>query len=97
MSDAYERAQAERRQGPPVTHELKTWPGFFGAVMSGDKRFEVRKADRPFKVGDRLCLREWDPQAETYTGAVLMVSVTFILSGGQFGIEPGYVVMGIAS
>lgn len=42
-------------------HVLKTWPAPFAAVLSGEKRHEIRKADRPFAVGDVLQLREWDP------------------------------------
>lgn len=95
MSDAYARAQAERRHGPPVTHELKTWPVYYGAVACGDKPFEVRKADRDFKVGDLLFLREWCPERKVYTGASLIRSVTYVLKGGQFGIEPGHVVLGL--
>lgn len=78
-----------------TTHRLKTWPTFFGAVMSRTKPFEVRKNDRDFQPGDILCLEEWDPESEAYTGSRLLKHVTYVLHGGQFGIEPGYVVMGI--
>jgi hypothetical protein len=42
-----------------TTHELKTWPGPFAAVLSGEKTHEVRKNDRGYAVGDRLLLREY--------------------------------------
>ena len=35
-----------------MTHALKTLPGYFKAVESGKKNFEVRIFDRPFKVGE---------------------------------------------
>lgn len=79
-----------------TTHELKTWPSYFNAVMNGIKQFEVRKADRPFKIGDVLLLREYDPNEEKYTGAVVTRQINYILPGGQFGIEEGYVVLGLA-
>jgi hypothetical protein len=82
-------------------HELKTWPEFFDAVRDGRKTFEVRYNDRGFQTGDLLVLRKWDPRTEVYgeyveppsVSAPLHRRVTYVLSG--FGIEPGYVVMGL--
>ena len=42
-----------------MTHELKTWPEFFGPVWTGEKKFEIRKNDRDFAPGDTLLLREY--------------------------------------
>jgi ribosomal protein S17 len=78
-----------------MIHELKCWPDFYEAVLNGNKTFEVRKDDRGFKVGDILHLREWNPKTETYSGRELARTVTYILRGGQLGIEEGYVVMGL--
>lgn len=79
------------------THHLKTWPEFFQAVLRREKTFEVRKDDRPggFHVGDWLRLAEWDPEREQFTGYTATVRVCYYLPGGQFGIEPGYCVLGI--
>lgn len=46
---------------PYRVHVLKAWPEPFAAVVRGVKRFEVRKDDRGFEVGDRLVLREYEP------------------------------------
>jgi hypothetical protein len=78
-----------------MTHDLKTWPEFFRAVQQKKKEFEVRKNDRDFKVGDVLHLREWSPEMLDYTGFSTTRTVTYILRGGQFGIAPDYVVMGL--
>lgn len=45
--------------------------------------------------GDTLLLQEWDNRRERYTGREVEVEVTYLLRGGQFGVEPGYVVMGL--
>ena len=76
-------------------HDLKTWPEYFNEVFLGHKTFEVRKNDRDFKVGDYLILKEWDPNTNSYTGRMLARKVSYILKGGEFGVEEGYVVMSI--
>lgn len=79
-----------------MTHALKTWPEYYKAVESGQKNFEVRRNDRPFKVGDTLLLQEWDNKKEEYTDKELRKGVTYILKGRQeFGIFGDYVVMGL--
>lgn len=76
-----------------MTHALKTWPEYFMAIERGDKLFEVRKFDRPFMVGDKLILQEYDPTSQKYTGKELHFGVTCIVD--TFGVKKGYVVMGI--
>jgi hypothetical protein len=64
------------------THDLKTWPDEWFAVATGLKRFDARKADRHYKVGDTLRLHEWLPEHEKYTGRVVNVEVLYMLPGG---------------
>lgn len=92
-----------------MRHELKTWPAPFAAVEDGLKTFEIRRADRPFSVGDRLRLREWIPSvtgepsdsgepsdfAGYYTGCEVEVEVTFLEAGGQRGLPDNLCVMAI--
>jgi hypothetical protein len=79
-------------------HHLKTWPQFWYAVGRGDKNFEVRKDDRAYQTGDTLMLEYYDPEEPqpVYHHEPIERIVTFVLPGGQFGIEPGYVVMGLS-
>lgn len=81
----------------PKTHELKTWKEFYEAVVSGHKTFEVRKDDRNFQEGDYLKLIEVDPDDNEMkpTGKRSYYCITYILKGEQWGIMPGYVVLGI--
>lgn len=76
-------------------HELKCLPPYFHAIRLKEKKFEVRRDDRGFQKGDTLYIREWDPaMGGRYTGNDEFRRVKYILTGGQFGIEPGYVVLG---
>ncbi len=82
-----------------MEHELKTWPEFFDAIVSGKKTFEVRRNDRSFRVGDTLHLRRFDPETlynhDRYDGQEVRASVTYVMHGGHFGLAEGWVCMGI--
>lgn len=87
-------------------HKVKCGPAYFDAIASGAKPFDVRRDDRGYQRGDILVLRrtredrltevdyklighEWVAKHE------LRREITYVLTGGQFGIEPGYVVLGL--
>lgn len=78
-------------------HVLKTWEEYFWEVVSQKKTFELRKNDRDFKVGDELLLECYDGKKNKYLNASTKVKVTYILEGGSFGLEKGYVILGIKS
>ncbi|MDM8159057.1 ASCH/PUA domain-containing protein [Labilibaculum sp. K2S] len=78
-----------------MKHLLKIWPKYFEEVAKGTKTFEVRKNDRGFEVGDILILAEYSISIQSFTGRVIEKKVTYILEGGSFGIEKGFVVMGL--
>jgi Domain of unknown function (DUF3850) len=88
-----------------MEHELKTWMPYYEAVLSGDKPFEVRRNDRCFHRYDVLWLREWDQcNAERdsltsdnahYTGRHHKRPITYVLTGVEFGVREGYVVLGL--
>lgn len=77
-------------------HELKIWKEYFEEVFMGRKTFEVRKNDRNFQKGDILILKEWDNEKQEYTGRQMARGISYILNGGQFGVENGFVVMALA-
>lgn len=73
-------------------HELKCWPLPFQATIDRQKHHEVRRADRPFAVGDMLFLREWDPLVDgevKYTGRTLRARVTYISAPSSWEL-PGH-------
>lgn len=53
-------------------HELKIWPQYYSRVKDGSKTFEVRDNDRDFKWGDKVYLREWDPELNDYTPSPIL-------------------------
>lgn len=62
-----------------MIHELKIHPEYFDATLHELKTFELRRADRPFHVGDTLCLREFDPETFSYSGRILNRVVTYLM------------------
>lgn len=75
-----------------MIHELKIFPEYYNAVVSGLKTFEVRYNDRDFKVGDSLILKEYS--GVSYTGRQTNVVVTYIVDDPSYCKE-GYVIMSI--
>jgi hypothetical protein len=85
-------------------HVLKTWPTYFYAIANGSKNFEVRRDDRGFQKGDILRLQCFDPKSGLWVldgcsngskPKTIIKRISYILTGGHFGVEPGYVVMGL--
>lgn len=76
-------------------HTLKTDFGLMPDIRNRIKTFDVRKNDREFKVGDTLLLHGWNKKTEKYTDQKIKVEVTYILPGGQYGIQKGFVVLAI--
>lgn len=86
------------------THILKTDPEAFEAVFMGVKTYELRFADRCFRVGDSLVLKEtrysgvsmksWGAQLE-YTGREYMTKIKHILRGPTYGLMEGWVILSI--
>ena len=75
-------------------HHLKCHVQYFDAIARGEKNFEVRRNDRDFQLGDVLILHRYDPR-QGYRFVELRRRVTYVLPGGQFGIEPDYVVLAL--
>lgn len=83
-------------------HTMKCWPRYFRALLDGTKTFEIRQADRDFRVGDLLEEVEWDATLEPGsdgwgqdTGRRAIFRITYIMWGPAFGLEDGWVCMAI--
>jgi len=76
-----------------MTHELKILPEYFNDSLRM-KKFELRKDDRDYKVGDTLILKEYDNGS--FTGAEVGYTITYILRDvPQYGLKEGYAILGL--
>lgn len=79
--------------------ELKTWPNSFQAIWDGLKTYEVRVADRPFKLWTVVHLREYDPAKKKYTGREMAANITYTTQpywlDAMYGIGTKIIVLGI--
>lgn len=77
-----------------MTHELKILPKWFEDVKSGKKNFEIRRADRDFKVGDTLVLKEYEKGR--YTGREIERTIQYIYKGdGSYGLSEEFWILGL--
>lgn len=77
-----------------TVHEIKIVQPHFDNQNDGTKTFELRKDDRPYKVGDTLKLRLWDQERQEFMGRCLHRRVLGILRAKDGdGIADGYCIM----
>lgn len=76
-----------------MVHNLKILPMYFEEVRLGNKTFELRKNDRHYNVGDTLILKEFD--GNNYTKRELTREITYILQGGNYGLDKDYCILGM--
>ena len=76
-----------------MEHELKILPEYFEALRSSRKKFELRRNDRGFSVGDILILREWN--GKDYSGRCVRCHVDYMLENCD-GLDPRYVIMSVS-
>lgn len=74
--------------------ELKIWPEPFKAILNGRKRYEVRKTDRDFRIGNIIMLREFLPKKEQYSGEFFLGKITYITKAGTWGLPNNLCIFG---
>ena len=83
------------------THEIKLNIEFAEAVLSGEKRFEIRKNDRGYQkgdhvrftvVGDSITLAQMNDEIQALEN--MEFEITYVISG--WGLENGVIAFGIA-
>lgn len=75
-------------------HDLKCHAPYFDEVKMGFKRFEIRKNDRFYQMGDIIRLFRYISTKYGWSKDLKAEPLRFvagpILQGGQFGLEAGY-------
>ncbi len=74
------------------THHLKIKSEYFNLVTSGVKKFEIRKNDRNFKVGDLVYLDEVNKENKLTGSMIGPYLIKYIFQGGEYGLDPEYVI-----
>ena len=78
-------------------HKIKIKKKYYDAVLSGEKTFEIRKNDRDYQVGDII---HFVPIADDCNMIIPHnpneYKITYVFHGGEYGLEKGYCVFGIA-
>lgn len=77
-----------------IDHYLKILPKYFELLIAGIKKFELRKNDRDYKVGDLIVFMEWD--GDDYTGRLTQIMrIRYILKDcPEYGLMDGYCILG---
>ena len=76
-------------------HKLKITSQYFYDVCYCNKRFELRKDDRDYKVGDTILLEEYEDGH--YTGRCFLPDrpIHYILRNcPEYGLKKGYCILG---
>lgn len=71
-------------------HKLKSVNPFFEAVWNRKKKFEFRKNDRNYEIGDYVCLKEYDAEKEQYLGREILMVITYIMHDHEGKIDGEY-------
>ena len=70
-------------------HYIKCETEYYQAIESGLKKFEIRKNDRNYHIGDMVYLREVVDGDET--GRELPpIEIKYLFCGGRFGLDEGH-------
>ena len=86
-----EKLPSDQKAGHKI-HDIKIAASYYDDVTSGRKRFELRKNDRGYKVGDGLRMLEFEDGK--HTGRTIDADIIYMLED-YTGLEEGYCILGI--
>lgn len=76
-------------------HIKKLTQPYFDDVWYDKKKFELRKNDCDYTVGDFIVLKEYDQETISYSGRKIEAIINYLLKDYP-GIENGYCILGIS-
>lgn len=83
---------------PKTTHVLKSLPQYFERMKTGKRTYDLRNNDRFFQIGDKIEYEEYRPGQGAFTGRTFDAEIVDIDGGKameEFGLTPGFVVLGL--
>lgn len=78
-----------------MIHELKIQPQYYHDVKCGIKRFELRKDDRNYNIGDYVILKEYDNGVYTGNETKPMEILYILRNCPEYGLKEGYCILGL--
>jgi len=76
----------------PMTHDVKLSANWWTDIVSGLKKFELRKNDRDYRVNDKILMNEYKDGEPT--GRSILADITYMLED-YTGLTEGYAILGI--
>lgn len=77
-----------------MIHELKCKPEYFRTLSTQSRNYDIRKADRDYRVTDSLYIREYAP-VMGYTGRHIYRRITHILKESP-GLDKNYIILSLS-
>lgn len=80
---------------PKIQHIKKIQSVYFWDIIKNNKRFEIRKNDCNYQVGDRVKLLLYNGEERVGTTNYIIVKITYILKDiPQYGLDKDYCIFG---
>lgn len=78
-----------------INHVKKIQSKYFWDILNNNKRFEIRKNDCNYQVGDIVKLVEYNSDKQVETNSYIVVKITYILKDiPQYGLDKDYCIFG---
>ena len=78
-----------------IQHTKKIQSKYFWDIINNNKRFEIRKNDCNYQVGDRVKLVLFNGNEQVGSNNYIIVKITYILKDiPQYGLDKDYCIFG---